>query len=39
LHVKRLSDIDLPTLKFVIRESVKQKKRGAAHVVQARSAK
>jgi hypothetical protein len=29
LHIKRLSDIDLPTLKKLIRESVKQKKRGA----------
>jgi hypothetical protein len=29
LHIKRLSDIDLPTLKKIIRESVKQKKRGA----------
>jgi len=30
LHIKRLSDIDLPTLKKLIRESVKQKKRGAS---------
>lgn len=29
LHIKRLSDIDLPTLKKLIRESVKQKERGA----------
>jgi hypothetical protein len=29
LYIKRLSDIDLPTLKKLIRESVKQKKRGA----------
>lgn len=29
LHVKRLADIDLPTLRKLIRESVKQKKRGA----------
>lgn len=29
LHIKRLSDMDLPTLKKLIRESVKQKKRGA----------
>ena len=29
LHIKRLSDIDLPTLKKIIRESVKQKKRRA----------
>jgi hypothetical protein len=29
LHIKRLSDIDLPTLKKLVRESVKQKKRGA----------
>ena len=29
LHIKRLADIDLPTLKKLIRESVKQKKRGA----------
>ena len=29
LHIKRLSDIDLPTLKKLIRESVKQKTRGA----------
>ena len=29
LHIKRLSDIDLPTLKKLIRESVKQKKRVA----------
>jgi hypothetical protein len=29
LHIKRLADIDLPTLKNLIRESVKQKKRGA----------
>lgn len=29
LHIKRLSDIDLPTLKKLIQESVKQKKRGA----------
>ena len=30
LHIKRLSDIDLPTLKKLIRESVKLKKRRAA---------
>jgi hypothetical protein len=30
LHIKRLSDIDLPTLKKLVRESVKQKKRSAA---------
>ena len=29
LYIKRLSDIDPPTLKKLIRESVKQKKRGA----------
>jgi len=29
LYIKRLSDIDLPTLKKLIRESVKQKKRRA----------
>ena len=29
LYIKRLSDIDLPTLKKLIRESVKQKQRGA----------
>jgi hypothetical protein len=29
LHIKRLSDIDLPTLKKLLRESVRQKKRGA----------
>lgn len=29
LYIKRLSDIDLPTLRKLIRESVKQKKRGA----------
>jgi hypothetical protein len=29
LYIKRLSDIDLPTLQKLIRESVKQKKRGA----------
>jgi len=29
LYIKPLSDIDLPTLKKLIRESVKQKKRGA----------
>jgi Domain of unknown function (DU1801) len=29
LYIKRLSDIDLPTLKKLIRESIKQKKRGA----------
>jgi hypothetical protein len=29
LYIKRLSDVDLPTLKKLIRESVKQKKRGA----------
>jgi hypothetical protein len=29
LHIKRLSDIDLPTLKKLIREAVKQKKRRA----------
>ncbi|HSP61406.1 MAG TPA: DUF1801 domain-containing protein [Pyrinomonadaceae bacterium] len=28
LYIKRLSDIDLPTLKKLIRESVKQKQRG-----------
>lgn len=28
LYIKRLADIDLPTLKKLIRESVKQKKRG-----------
>lgn len=30
LHIKRLSDIDVPTLKKLIRESVKQKKRRGA---------
>jgi len=29
LYLKRLADIDLPVLKRLIRESVKQKKRGA----------
>ena len=29
LYIKRLSDIDPPTLKKLIRKSVKQKKRGA----------
>lgn len=29
LYIKRLSDIDLPTLRKLIRESVKQKKRSA----------
>jgi hypothetical protein len=29
LYIKRLADIDLPTLKKLIRESVKQKKSGA----------
>ena len=29
LYIKRLSDIDLPTLKKLIREAVEQKKRGA----------
>lgn len=29
LYIKRLADIDLPVLKRLIRESVKQKKRGA----------
>jgi hypothetical protein len=29
LYINRLSDIDLPTLKKLIREPVKQKQRGA----------